>query len=140
MPRTPIEQEIKSEQDKLAFGKPTAELEWDGIRKLDMPPPKWWVYVFWATFFWAAAWWILYPAWPSLRGHTDGILGYDQREVVAGQLAATAGNRQQFQLGMVTDGFHHRLQAAIVGAVHENHTHAPAFFQRGRAGCFCFSH
>jgi cbb3-type cytochrome c oxidase subunit III len=81
MAPTPVEQEIKSEQDKLAFGKPTAELEWDGIRKLDMPPPKWWVYVFWATFFWAAAWWILYPAWPSLRGHTDGILGYDQREV-----------------------------------------------------------
>ena len=94
--RTPIEQEIKSEQDKLAFGKPTAELEWDGIRKLDMPPPKWWVYVFWATIFWAVAWWILYPAWPSLRGHTDGILGYDQREVVAGQLAATADHRQQF--------------------------------------------
>ena len=59
MAPTPVEQEIKSEQDKLAFGKPTAALEWAGIRKLDMPPPQWWVYVFWATVFWAAAWWIL---------------------------------------------------------------------------------
>ncbi|HEX8374336.1 MAG TPA: hypothetical protein VF606_04070, partial [Geminicoccaceae bacterium] len=32
--------EIKGEQDRLAFGKPTAELEWDGIRKLDYPPPR----------------------------------------------------------------------------------------------------
>jgi cytochrome c oxidase cbb3-type subunit 3 len=121
MAPTPVEQEIKSEQDKLAFGKPTAELEWDGIRKLDMPPPKWWVYVFWATIFWAVAWWVLYPAWPSLRGHTDGILGYDQREVVAGQLAATADNRQQFAARIESVGLDEiyadpeLLQYALIG-------------------------
>ena len=64
--------ETKSEQDRLAFGKPTAELEWDGIRKLDMPPPRWWVLTFWACFIFAVVWWVLYPSWPACRTYFPG--------------------------------------------------------------------
>jgi cytochrome c oxidase cbb3-type subunit III len=84
---------IKSEQDRLAFGKPTAELEWDGIRKLDMPPPRWWVWTFWACFLFAVVWWALYPSWPGTRGYFPGLLGYDQRAVVADQIAAAEAGR-----------------------------------------------
>ena len=85
--------EIKSEQDRLAFGKPTAELEWDGIRKLDMPPPRWWVLTFWGCFLFALAWWVLYPSWPGTRSYFPGLLGYDQRAVVARQIAAAEADR-----------------------------------------------
>ena len=84
---------IKSEQDRLAFGKPTAELEWDGIRKLDMPPPRWWVLTFWACFLFAVVWWVLYPSWPGTRSYFPGLLGYDQRAVVAEQIAAAEERR-----------------------------------------------
>jgi len=85
--------EIKSEQDRLAFGKPTADLEWDGIRKLDMPPPRWWVLTFWGSFVFAVAWWVLYPSWPGTRSYFPGLLGYDQRAVVAQQVAAAEADR-----------------------------------------------
>jgi cytochrome c oxidase cbb3-type subunit 3 len=85
--------EIKSEQDRLAFGKPTAELEWDGIRKLDMPPPRWWVLTFWGCFIFAIVWWVLYPSWPGIRTYSPGLLGSDQRAVVAEQIAAADERR-----------------------------------------------
>ena len=87
------DQATKSEQDRLAFGKPTAELEWDGIRKLDMPPPRWWVLTFWACFIFAVVWWILYPSWPAVRTYFPGLLGYDQRVVVAQQIAEAEARR-----------------------------------------------
>jgi cytochrome c oxidase cbb3-type subunit III len=85
--------EIKSEQDRLAFGKPTAELEWDGIRKLDMPPPRWWVLTFWGCFIFSIVWWVLYPSWPGIRSYSPGLLGSDQRAVVAEQIAAADERR-----------------------------------------------
>jgi cytochrome c oxidase cbb3-type subunit 3 len=87
------DQATKSEQDRLAFGKPTAELEWDGIRKLDMPPPRWWVLTFWACIIFAVVWWILYPSWPVVRTYFPGLLGYDQRVVVAEQIAEAEARR-----------------------------------------------
>lgn len=86
---------IKSEQDRLAFGKPTAELEWDGIRKLDMPPPRWWVLTFWACFVFSVIWWALYPSWPGTESYFPGLLGYDQRAVVADQIAAAEAERAE---------------------------------------------
>ncbi len=85
---TRAKQEIKEEQDRLAFGKSTADLEWDGIRKLDYPPPRWWVLTFWACFIFAVVWWVLYPSWPFFNTYSPGILGYDQREDVVRHLAA----------------------------------------------------
>jgi cytochrome c oxidase cbb3-type subunit 3 len=88
--------EIKAEQDRLAFGKPTDELEWDGIRKLDYPPPRWWVLTFWGAFLFAILWWILYPSWPGLNGYFPGLLGYQQRVEVKEQLDAAEVARAQF--------------------------------------------
>jgi cytochrome c oxidase cbb3-type subunit III len=73
--------------DTAAEGETTGH-EWDGIRELNKPLPKWWLYVFYATIIWAIGYWILMPAWPLVSGYTKGYLGYSQRARVAEQLAA----------------------------------------------------
>jgi cytochrome c oxidase cbb3-type subunit 3 len=88
--------EIKGEQDRLAFGKPAADLEWDGIRKLDYPPPRWWVLTFWGAFVVAAIGWVLYPSWPGVTGYFPGLLNYQQRVEVKNELAAAEGARARF--------------------------------------------
>ncbi|MCG8507653.1 MAG: cytochrome-c oxidase, cbb3-type subunit III, partial [Rhodospirillales bacterium] len=52
---------------------------WDGIRELNTPLPKWWLYTFYATIIWSAAYFVLYPAWPGFSDYTKGILGYSSR-------------------------------------------------------------
>src|SRR3712207_5856816 len=86
-------QEIKEEQDRLAFGKSSQDLEGDGIRKLDYPPPRLWVLTFWGSFIVAVIFWILYPSWPFFKTYFPGILGYEQRQDVERHLAA--GKAQQ---------------------------------------------
>jgi len=56
--------------------------EWDGIRELNKPLPKWWLYVLYATIIWSLGYWVAYPAWPTLSGYTQGWLGYSQRQTV----------------------------------------------------------
>ncbi len=62
--------------------------EWDGIKELDTPMPRWWLWTFYATIVWAIIYTILFPAWPLINGATAGILGYSSREVVAQELEA----------------------------------------------------
>jgi cytochrome c oxidase cbb3-type subunit 3 len=71
-------------------GVATTGHEWDGIRELNKPLPRWWVWVLWATVVWAIGYWIAYPAWPTLAGYTQGTLGYSQRQQV---MADVAGGR-----------------------------------------------
>ena len=47
-------------------GRPTTGHEWDGIKELNTPLPRWWVITFYATIVWAIGYWIVYPAWPLL--------------------------------------------------------------------------
>ncbi len=56
--------------------------EWDGIRELNKPLPKWWLYVFYICIVWSIGYWIVYPAWPMLTGYTHGVWGYSQRATV----------------------------------------------------------
>jgi len=60
--------------------------EWDGIRELNKPLPKWWLYTFYACIAWAFGYWLLMPAWPLVSSYTRGFLGYSQREAVAEEL------------------------------------------------------
>jgi cytochrome c oxidase cbb3-type subunit III len=62
--------------------------EWDGIKELNKPLPKWWLYVLYATIVWSFGYWIAYPAWPTLSGYTRGVLGYSQRQGVTAEVAA----------------------------------------------------
>lgn len=57
--------------------------EWDGIRELDNPLPRWWLYIFYATVIWSVAYWVAMPAWPLLNDFTRGVLDHSQRHDVA---------------------------------------------------------
>ncbi|WP_167632148.1 cytochrome-c oxidase, cbb3-type subunit III [Mariprofundus ferrooxydans] len=52
--------------------------EWDGIRELTNPPPRWWMIAFHAGWIWCVIYFILYPAIPLVHESTKGILGWTQ--------------------------------------------------------------
>ncbi|MGX8009997.1 cytochrome-c oxidase, cbb3-type subunit III [Mesorhizobium sp. ORM8.1] len=70
--------------------------EWDGIRELNNPLPRWWVITFYVTIAWAAAYTIAYPAWPMLSSATKGVLGYSSRNEVKNELAAAETAKVKF--------------------------------------------
>jgi cytochrome c oxidase cbb3-type subunit 3 len=76
-----------------ATGKPTTGHEWDGIKELNTPLPKWWLYVLYATIAWSVVWWLLYPSWPGIHGYFGGLLGYDQRQALAERMVAADAAR-----------------------------------------------
>ena len=53
-----------------ATGTATTGHEWDGIKELNTPLPKWWLYVMYACMIWAVGYWFLYPAIPLPGGRT----------------------------------------------------------------------
>ena len=67
--------------------------EWDGIKELDTPMPRWWLWTFYATIVWAIGYVIMMPAWPLINGATPGLLGYSSRANVTAELGqVAAGN------------------------------------------------
>jgi cytochrome c oxidase cbb3-type subunit 3 len=68
-------------------GRSTTGHEWDGIRELNTPLPRWWILTFYATIIWAIGYWIVYPAWPLVHGYTTGILHYSSRANVDSELS-----------------------------------------------------
>jgi len=68
-------------------GTPTTGHEWDGIKELNTPLPRWWLLTFYATIIWAIGYWVVYPAWPLISGFTTGVLQYSSRASVAVDLA-----------------------------------------------------
>ena len=77
----------KREIDEVT-GVETTGHEWDGIKELNKPLPKWWLYTFYASIVWAIGYWIVYPAWPLANGYTKGMWNYSQRSVVAAEVKA----------------------------------------------------
>jgi len=69
-------------------GVETTGHEWDGIKELNTPLPRWWLWTFYATVLWAIGYWIAMPAWPLVSGYTAGVLGFSQRANVAADIAA----------------------------------------------------
>ncbi len=53
-------------------GVETTGHEWDGIKELNNPAPRWWLWVFFVTCIWAFGYWVVYPAWPTPSGNTKG--------------------------------------------------------------------
>lgn len=68
-------------------GVDTTGHEWDGIRELNNPLPRWWLWSFYATIVWGIAYTIAYPAWPLISSATGGVLGYSSRAEVAEDIA-----------------------------------------------------
>ena len=66
---------------------------WDGIRELNTPLPRWWLWVFYATIVWSIGYWIVYPAWPLISSATSGMFGWHSREAVVSDLDALKAQR-----------------------------------------------
>ncbi|KJZ18371.1 cytochrome Cbb3 [Loktanella sp. S4079] len=68
-------------------GTDTTGHDWDGIKELNNPLPRWWLWTFYITIVWAIGYTIAYPAWPMISGATKGVLGYATRAEVAADIA-----------------------------------------------------
>jgi len=67
-------------------GTATTGHEWDGLRELNTPLPRWWLWLFYITIVWAIGYWIVYPAWPLLNNSTQGVFGWHARSAVVTDL------------------------------------------------------
>ena len=82
----------KIEKDTVT-GTDTTGHEWDGLKELNTPLPKWWLYVLYATIAWSIVWFVLYPSIPWVNGYFHGLLGYSQRDAVDADVRAVAAQR-----------------------------------------------
>lgn len=69
-------------------GTETTGHEWDGIRELNTPLPRWWLWSFYASIVFAIGYMVVYPAWPLITDHTAGVFGWSSRGAVASDVAA----------------------------------------------------
>lgn len=67
----------KKEIDQLS-GVETTGHEWDGLKELNNPLPRWWVWVWLVCIAWSFWYFIVYPAWPVPGGATAGTSGYTE--------------------------------------------------------------
>lgn len=75
----------KIEKDSVS-GQMTTGHEWDGIKELNTPMPRWWLYTWYACIAFSLVWVVLYPALP-ISGAT-GLLGWTARGALPAQQAA----------------------------------------------------
>jgi len=69
-----------------ATGTPTTGHEWDGIRELNTPLPRWWLWLFYITIVWAIGYWVVYPSWPLVSSYSRGVFGWQSRDAVVEDL------------------------------------------------------
>jgi cytochrome c oxidase cbb3-type subunit III len=79
---------VAEEQKEIdaVTGTATTGHEWDGLRELNTPLPRWWLWLFYATIIWSIGYWIVYPAWPLLTTSTQGVFGWHTRSAVIDDL------------------------------------------------------
>ncbi len=67
--------------------------EWDGIKELNNPLPRWWLWTFYACIAFALVYSVLFPAWPLITGPTPGLLGYTTRSQFHREVAAAEADQ-----------------------------------------------
>jgi cytochrome c oxidase cbb3-type subunit III len=83
------------EKDPVS-GQYTTGHEWDGIKELNTPMPRWWVIVFWLCIIWSVGYWVVYPTWPTTTGFTPGIWHWSARQDLETDLAQQKVERSQW--------------------------------------------
>ena len=80
-------------------GVETTGHEWDGIKELDNPMPRWWLWIFYACIAISLVYMVLMPAWPALpgfQGFTPGVVGNSERVNVAAAMSELQASRSEF--------------------------------------------
>ena len=90
----------KNEIDSIS-GVETTGHDWDGIKELNNPAPRWWLIVFFICCIWAVGYWVIYPAWPTLsgdgeRGGTEGSMGWTQYDQLKEQQAEIRARKSAY--------------------------------------------
>lgn len=75
-------------------GVDTTGHEWDGIKELNNPLPRWWLWTFYATIVFSVGYMVAYPAIPLIEGATAGVLGTTNRTELKAELAAVSKSRE----------------------------------------------
>lgn len=113
----------KREIDAIS-GTETTGHEWDGLRELNTPLPRWWLWLFYITIIWSIGYWIVYPSWPLVSSYTVGIFNWHSRQAVMDDLAALKAQRA----GMVD-----KIAAASLQEIAKNPTLLDFARAQGRA-------
>lgn len=79
------------EKDALS-GTDTTGHEWDGLKELNTPLPKWWLYLFYACIAFSVVWCIVYPSVP-LPG-AFGTSGWTARGAIGGIMDAERAKQE----------------------------------------------
>jgi cytochrome c oxidase cbb3-type subunit 3 len=74
-------------------GTETTGHEWDGIKELNTPLPRWWLGIFFACIVWAVGYWVVMPSWPLVHGYAHGLLDHSQRDDVTAAVRALKNAR-----------------------------------------------
>ena len=108
------------ERDPIT-GVETTGHEWDGLKELNNPLPRWWLWIFLLTIVWAIGYWVVYPAWPTLTGSTKGIWQWTQYKHLKEKQAEITQRQESYLV---------KLHATPLEEIHKD----PALFEFARAG------
>ncbi|MEE9314121.1 MAG: cytochrome-c oxidase, cbb3-type subunit III [Rhizobiaceae bacterium] len=76
-------------------GVQTTGHEWDGIKELDNPMPRWWLWSFYASIIFSIGYMLYYPAIPLLEGSTMGYSGKTNRSELKLEMAAASSAKAE---------------------------------------------
>lgn len=86
------------ERDDIT-GIDTTGHEWDGIKELNNPMPKWWVWSYYACILWAVVYAYMMPSVPYFKDgemvYYKGSLGYSTRDTVAKDIATATAAKSE---------------------------------------------
>lgn len=108
------------EKDSLS-GVETTGHEWDGLKELNNPAPRWWLWVFIVTVIWSIGYWVVYPAWPTISGATKGSWGWTQFQEL---------KKAQDEIAVRQSQYLEKFEAASLDEIRQD----PALFEFARAG------
>jgi cytochrome c oxidase cbb3-type subunit 3 len=112
--------ENNKEKDAIS-GVETTGHEWDGLKELNNPTPRWWLWVFIVTIIWAIGYWVIYPTWPTWTGHTIGKNGWTEYNELRASQAEIETLRGQFM---------EKIHASTVEQIQQD----PKLYEFARAG------
>jgi len=79
--------------------------EWNGLKELNTPVPRAVYFFLILSFLFSVGYWVLMPAWPLGVTYTKGLLGLDQRNLVAASLQEAALERGVWTKRIETESF-----------------------------------